>query len=211
MIAAPLGPAVAVAVAVTLAACSSTGGTSSAGRMDGTTFESPSLGFRVVLPAGWVFLAADRFDSAIADAADERPPRSSLERASMERSKTVFSMLNLGRPPPPGSVPRTVVALLETLDGTLIGMTSDLYAGAIHTNLQAANPNFRFEPRQPARLAGRDFVVLATEMVTDEGLPGRQDFYVRVDADRVLTILFTYPIDESGPPPEALEAIQPFP
>jgi hypothetical protein len=210
LIAAAPSRAAGIAVALGLVACASGAGTS-AGGINGTTYENPSLGLRVVLPANWAFMAAEHFDVAVADAAAKGPPKSTFAKASMERSRTVFSMLNLGRPPAPGAVPRTVVALVETIGGVLVGMTSDLYAGAIQTNLQAANREVRFEPRRAARLADRDFVVLATEMVTADGLPGRQDFYVRVDGDRALTILFTYPIDESGPPPEALEAIQPFP
>ena len=200
-----------LAIAASLAACATSKGPAvDAGRFEANTYQNPSLGFEVVLPTGWMFVKPEPLEKATHEMIAKQGEQSEAAKQSIARSHTLFALVDLAHPPAEGGVPRTVTAMVETLDDQLAGMTSESYAAVMRMTI-ATNPvmDAKFGKWSHQSIADRDFVLLPAT-VEAEGRRARQDYYVRVENGRALGLIVVYPEDGEAPR-EALDAFHPLP
>jgi hypothetical protein len=200
-----------LASAASIAACATSSGPAlDVGRFEANTYQNPSLGFEVVLPAGWMFVKPEPLERATRDMLAKQGEPSEATKQAMTRNHTLFGLVDLSHPPAPDEVPRSVTATVEVLDEQLAGMTSESYAAVTRMSIATHSPvESTFGQWRHQSIAGRDFVVLPTT-VQSEGRRARQDYFVRVENSQALGLIVVYP-EGSGVPQEALDAFQALP
>jgi hypothetical protein len=193
-----------------LAACASPRAPAlDAGHFTGSVYENRSLGFQVVLPTGWVFLAPEQLERATREVFEKQPDPSGLAKASLARTTMLFGLVDLTHPPLPGEVPRSLTATLESLDGVMVGVTSETYAAAARMNIETSQAiASQFGKWHHQTIAGLEFVALPS-IVEANGKRAHQDYFIRVEDGRALGLIVIYPENDETPQ-HALDAFQPL-
>jgi hypothetical protein len=196
----------AVAVALAALACASRPVPVEPGALQGSTYRNDALDLRVALPPGWAFLTDEEVAAEVRAAYPDRPelhePRSG--------ATALFTMVDRGSPPAPGRARRAVSARAEAVRKAPAGVTSEVFADELENSLRNDHVVSAFGARRQAIVAGRRFVVIATEMER-AGVRAKLDHYVRYESGRLLVLTFSYPPEESAPPQVAVEALGPVP
>ena len=170
------------------------------GALKGSVYRNEAFGFEVQAPAGWAFLTNEEVAAEVHAATGDG---TELLKGAL------FHLVDRGTQPAAHRARRAVTARAETVKGAPKDVTSEVFADQLENTLRNGGGGVVFGPRRQAIVAGRRFVVIATE-VSHAGLRAKLDHYVRYEGGRLLVLTFSYPPEESGPPQNAIESIRPL-
>jgi hypothetical protein len=187
------------AIALAALACATRPAPVDPGALQGSVYRNDALDLVVTAPPGWAF--AMRGEPA-ADTPAGRPKRGK----SRAKETPLFTLVDGASPPAPGRARRSLSARAETVPDAPAGATSEIFADALADALQNDDSTIALRERRQAMVGDRRFTVVATEMERG-GVRARVDHYVRFESGRVLVLTFSYPPEQSGPPPAVVAAI----
>jgi hypothetical protein len=179
------------------------------GAIRGDTWESTELGLAATLPEGWAFLAPEEIEAGLRGEAKHMPRALRPSKRELDRTTTLFAMVDRSHATAPGPVRRGMLAHAQPVADPPAGLTSEAIATDLERQLLALEIPIEIGVRRHTIVAGRRFVVVPT-VLTQEGVRARIDHHLRYEPGRLLVLTLTYPPEEQTPPQEAIEAIHAF-